>query len=91
MTDVKLDKLIAKMKNEATFIPSGMYLDEIQAIITALERLLPVDAGRCLIVPVEPSYGTAFAMAKVWDNEPDEHQIECAMDTYRAMITEHNK
>lgn len=61
---------------------------DVEIVIAALEMLRGVADGTHVIRPIEPTKGIAYAGAKVWDNEPDDYQIECAKDTYRAMITE---
>ena len=52
ISDMKLDKLLEELKSEAqreglNFFSNG----QLEPIIAALERLLPVDAGTHVIVP----------------------------------------
>lgn len=45
-----------------------------------------IDESKFVMVPREPTDRIIFAMAKVWDNDPDDYQLGVALDTYRALI-----
>lgn len=94
--DEKLDKMIENLRglHPGPFHePPYISMEDVQGIIAHLERLLPVDAGTHVIVPVEPTEAMLQAGMSPFmaAHDPFYNKNEPCGPIYRAMIKEQNK